>query len=369
MRNAAATAAATSVAKYTVCWKSVTWLKRCWNGTVSRKPKRICTPGIATRSSLRSSIICRLRRSCSSSLRSSRRSCSPAGVMPRGYARAPRDSSRACDRLDRVAHRVDRAADEPRDVHLRDADGTGDLALGEALVVAQADDLALALAEAVEAATEQDPLLGELVALVVAADGLERSRALGQRLVERHHPGGVGGAQRVEDLLDADAERVRDLGHGRRAAELARERLAGAHDARAELLDVARDAQHPTAVAEVALQLAGDRRHGERREPHVARDVEAVDGLQQAERRDLLEVVQRLALAGVATGEAPRERQHPLGELRTRGTVSVLVPPAQQPADLIRPTHWTSPPVEQCCLSILALLNAGAKVGRHGRRR
>src|SRR3954452_2774095 len=180
MRNAAATAAATSVAKYTVCWKSVTWLKRCWNGTVSRKPKRICTPGIATRSSLRSSIICRFRRSCSSSLRSARRSCSSG--MPRRYARARGDSSRARHRLDRVAHRVDRAADQPRDVHLRDAHGTGDLALGEALVVAQADDLALARAEAVEAAAQQHPVLGELVALVVAADGLERSRALGQRL-------------------------------------------------------------------------------------------------------------------------------------------------------------------------------------------
>src|SRR3954466_2136346 len=117
--------------------------------------------------------------------------CAPRGARapgwrsswPRRYARSARDSSRVGHRLDRVAHRVDRAADQPRDVHLRDADGTGDLALGEALVVAQADDLALALAEAVEAATEQDPLLGELVALVVAADGLERSRALGQRLV------------------------------------------------------------------------------------------------------------------------------------------------------------------------------------------
>ena len=36
--------------------------------------------------------------------------------------------------------------------------------------------------------------------------------------------------------------------------------------ARVELLDVARDAQHPAAVAEVALDLAGDRRHGEGRE-------------------------------------------------------------------------------------------------------
>src|SRR4051794_37023169 len=189
--------------------------------------------------------------------------------MPRRYARGRRDSSRARDGLDRVAHRVDRATDQPRHMHLRDADGTGNLALREALVVAQADDLALALAEAVEAAAQEDPVLGELVALVVAADRVERSGALGERLVERHHPVGVGRAHRVEDLLDAGAQRGRELGHGRRAAELPRERLAGANDARAELLDIARNAQHPAAVAEVALQLAGDRRHGERGEAYV----------------------------------------------------------------------------------------------------
>ena len=42
--------------------------KPCANGTVSRKAKRNCTPGSATRSSLRSSIICRSRFSSSSML-------------------------------------------------------------------------------------------------------------------------------------------------------------------------------------------------------------------------------------------------------------------------------------------------------------
>src|SRR3954452_1255945 len=368
MRNAAATAAATSVAKYTVCWKSLTWLKRCWNGTVSRKPNRICTPGMATRSSLRSSISCRFRRSCSSSVRSSRRSCSRTAIAAR-YARARRDSSRARDRLDRVAHGVDRAADQPRDVHLRDADGPRDLALREALVVAQANDLPLALAQLVEPAAQQHAMLGERVALVVAADRVERAGALGERLVERHHPVGIRGAQRLEHLLDTGAERARDLGHSRRAAELARQRLASAHDARAELLDVARDAQHPAAIAEMALELAGDRRHGERREAHLPRNVEADDRLQQPQRRDLLEVVERLAPADVPARQAARERQHPLGELRARGTIPVLVPPAQELADLIPSVHWTSPPVKQCCLSILASLKACAKVGRHGQRR
>ena len=89
----------------------------------------------------------------------------------------------------------------------------------------------------------------------------------------------------------------------------------------------------------MALELAGDRRDGERREADVARDVEAVDRLQQPERRDLLEVLERLALAHVASRQAPGERKHPLGELRPRGRVTVLVPAAQERADLVRRFH------------------------------
>src|SRR3954452_13427268 len=42
---------------------SVIWLPFCWNGTTSRKAKRNCTPGSATRNSLSSSISSRSIRS------------------------------------------------------------------------------------------------------------------------------------------------------------------------------------------------------------------------------------------------------------------------------------------------------------------
>ena len=47
-------------------------------------------------------------------------------------------------------------------MHLRDSDGFSDLALGEALVEAQAEDLALPGREALQASVEQDALLGAL---------------------------------------------------------------------------------------------------------------------------------------------------------------------------------------------------------------
>src|SRR5215218_6280360 len=160
MRNAVAVAAAMSVTKYTVSWNSVTRWKRCWNGTVSRKPNSTWTPGIATRSSFSSSIIWRFSRSCWSSLRSCGRSGASfdmATGIPGAAALQAAGASAAGgaepglrgagDRRDRVAHRVDRPADEARDVHLRHPDRPRDLALGHALVVAQVQDLALAGAE------------------------------------------------------------------------------------------------------------------------------------------------------------------------------------------------------------------------------
>ena len=53
--------------------------------------------------------------------------------------------------------------------------------------------------------------------------------------------------------------------------------------------------------------------------------VEAVDRLQQAERRDLHEVVERLAAALVAAGELARERQEALDERVARGRIAALV--------------------------------------------
>src|SRR3990170_2373692 len=59
----------------------------------------------------------------------------------------------------------------------------------------------------------------------------------------------------------------------------------------------------------MALELAEDGRDGEARERRLARGIEAVERLQQAERGDLDQVVERLAAALVAPGEVARQRE------------------------------------------------------------
>ena len=72
----------------------------------------------------------------------------------------------------------------------------------------------------------------------------------------------------------------------------------------------------------MALDGARDARHRVGGERRAALGVEAVDGLHEREGGDLLEVLQRLAAAGEAPGEAARERQVAVDELLAEPRIS-----------------------------------------------
>ena len=91
------------------------------------------------------------------------------------------------------------------------------------------------------------------------------------------------------------------------------------------LLEVARHVQRPALVPEVALELAEDGGRGIARELRAAPGLEAVDGLDQAEARDLQQVVERLVGVGVAQGEIAGQRQEALHELLPGGEITVVV--------------------------------------------
>ena len=68
----------------------------------------------------------------------------------------------------------------------------------------------------------------------------------------------------------------------------------------------ARDLDGPALVAKIALDLADDRRRRVRREFDAALEIEAVDRLEQTDRSDLDQIVERLA----AIGKLDREIAH-----------------------------------------------------------
>ena len=121
-----------------------------------------------------------------------------------------------------------------------------------------------------------------------------------------------------------------EVGDGRRPAELGPQLLARLLDHQAQLLEVARRPHVPRGVAEVAADLAEDRRHRVAREREPAVRVPAVDGLDEAHRGDLHEVVERLGGAPVAQGEAAGERHVALDQLVARARVPAAVA-AHQP--------------------------------------
>ena len=92
------------------------------------------------------------------------------------------------------------------------------------------------------------------------------------------------------------------IADGRRPAERHRELFDCAVDAQVEFLQPARDLDGPALVAEVALDLADDRRGRVGRELDPAVEVETVDRLEQADGADLNQIVERFAAVGKLDG-------------------------------------------------------------------
>ena len=169
-------------------------------------------------------------------------------------------------------------------------------------------------------------VLDELVGGVLATEHVHERAGLAVtrrgRRVERGRLVAGRGLLGLQHLLDRAAQVLRHLAHLRRASELLGEDLRRAADRERALLEVARHAQRPALVAEMALQLAENRGCGVARELRAAAGLEPVDRLDQPEARDLEQIVERLVGVDVAQRQVARQRQEPLHELLPRGKVS-----------------------------------------------
>src|SRR5690348_14376163 len=127
-------------------------------------------------------------------------------------------------RGDLVPDLLERAPDEPRNVHLRDADLLRDLRLREPVEEAELEDLPLALVEDAEARREHRAILRHLVLVLLAPDRLERVEILltvaAAARGERERRVRAAGLERLEHRFLFGAGRLRELRDRRRAAEL-----------------------------------------------------------------------------------------------------------------------------------------------------
>src|SRR3954468_16619317 len=100
-----------------------------------------------------------------------------------------------------------------------------------------------------------------------------------------------------------------ELGDGGGTAEGLRELAGRLGQRQLELLEAPRNADRPTLVPEMPLDLADDRRSGVGRELDTAFEVEPVDRLDQTDRGDLNQVVERLAAVAEAARQVLDQRQ------------------------------------------------------------
>src|SRR5450631_4628248 len=97
--------------------------------------------------------------------------------------------------------------------------------------------------------------------------------------------------QRVEHLVVGHRGFDGDFGDGRASPEPVGQRSRGARDHCMIVLEPQRHMYWPRLVAKMAADLAKDRRLGERLEVRTLAPVKAIDGLDEADHRDLLKVV------------------------------------------------------------------------------
>src|SRR4051794_21283656 len=255
----------------------------------------------------------------------------------RGSGRARGGRRRLRRRPRSGARALERGAQDPRDLHLRDPDVLADLALREVLDEAQVQDAMLARREPAHAARHRVAALDERDRPVLAADRLaERARlAVGAAggVLERRRPRRGGELEAGEDVLDAQAAVVGELLRRRRAAVARGQLLDRSGEGEHALLVAAGHLHRPRVVAVVALQLADDGRDRVRGELATALGVEALDRAQQADARDLDEVVERLGAAAVAARQAAGERHEALDELVAGGEVAEARVAAEQALD------------------------------------
>ena len=110
-------------------------------------------------------------------------------------------------------------------------------------------------------------------------------------------------------VLDRAADLLGELARGGERPSFWVSSPVGRADLHPQLLEPPRHPDRPALVAEVALDLADDRRGGVRRELDAALGVEPVDGLEQADRADLDQVLERLATVAEPAGAVLHQRQ------------------------------------------------------------
>jgi hypothetical protein len=195
-------------------------------------------------------------------------------------------------------------------VHLGDAELGGDLGLGHALEEPHPHHGTVSHGQRGEKRAQRLAVLDRFQAGIGDAEHRRHLRSLVTvvRRVQRHRGVGTRRLQTLDDVVASNAERDRELGHGRSVTVPLRQLLAGMRDRHAQLLQPPRNPYRPALVPKVPLDLAEDGRGGVGGELHAAVGVETVGGLDQPDHPDLHQILQWFATAAVLARDVVHQR-------------------------------------------------------------
>jgi hypothetical protein len=201
-------------------------------------------------------------------------------------------------------------------MHLRNPDLDGDFGLGQVLDETQAQDATLLDRQRGKAGTQKLPVGDRVEARVDSAENVEARTptfpARCGRGVQRLRMPGVPGVQRPGHVHLIDAKVYGELSPGGCTTEFLGEVGAGWGEADGQVLYRPWHPHAPGRIPEMAFERTDDGRDRVGGERHRPVRVVPVDGVDQSERGDLEEVVQRLTTAAVPAGQTSGQRQRGL---------------------------------------------------------
>ncbi len=244
---------------------------------------------------------------------------------------------------ERLAEPVEAAPQNARDLHLGDTDDVPDLLLRPLPVETQIEDVAVPLRKLLHQGRQGDGVDDATEGGVLGPEqtGERRVLVLSRRLLQRTRTALVHRAQRGQYVAVFESCVLRDLpSGGRTAAEPLLQFLDGLEHLAARLLQGAGQPYGGGTVAQVPPELTGDLGEGVRQKGVAECRIVAVDGLDQAQGRDLNEVVVVLPTALESACHAVGQRQQQADDLVSKGgpprSPGLLGEVAHQRVELVR---------------------------------
>lgn len=214
-------------------------------------------------------------------------------------------------RRESMAQSEQNVGEQPRHLHLADADLLADLPLGQVVDETQPQNQSLSRLQVAQQRTKRFEILDPIEISSGSAQCVGQGGTTVQIDWSVHRPRDILTIDppRTSDISRIQSQGGGDFGSGRVTPELLRQPLGAGSDGKALFLQLSRRAHRPTMVTEVSLQFPGDGWHREREKPGAMPRIVATHRLHETEQRHLLQILALQTTVVVTVCDGGRQRE------------------------------------------------------------